>query len=443
MIAPSETTEISATMPPARARVRLRTLIIIRWLAIGGQLITVLVVHFWLDFELPIVPALIVVAASASLNSVASFGQPLGLRLRERTAAAYLAFDILQLSVLLFLMGGLHNPFALLVLAPVTVSSAVLSRLSTVALGTLAGICLTVLAFWHLPFPWRGEMFTLPQIYILGIWLALGIGLVFIASYVGHLSAEARRMSSALSATQMALAREQRLSALGALAAAAAHELGSPLSTIAVAATEMAKDVPKGSPLAEDVALLKGQAERCRDILARLGREAGEDGHSPFLRLPISALAAAAAEPHRSPDIKIDFDSGGDGGGDGNVGAEPAVPRSPEIIHGLGNLIQNAVQFARGAVTVRTRWSADDVAITVIDDGPGFPPRLLDRIGEPYISSRVGAGHMGLGIFIAQTLLERTGAELKFSNREGGAAVAVSWKRLTLEAGLERETDGS
>lgn len=437
MIAPSETTEISATMPPARARVRLRTLIIIRWLAIGGQFITVLAVHFGLDFELPIVAALIVVAASAALNLVATFGQPLGLRLRERTAAAYLGFDILQLSVLLFLMGGLHNPFALLVLAPVTVSSAVLSRLSTVGLGTLAGICLTVLAFWHLPFPWRGEIFTLPRIYILGIWLALGIGLVFIASYVGHISAEARRMSSALSATQMALAREQRLSALGALAAAAAHELGSPLSTIAVTVTEMAKDVPKKSPLAGDVALLKTQTERCRDILARLGREAEEDGHSPFLRLPISALAAAAAEPHRSPDIKIDFDSDGDGG------AEPAVPRSPEIIHGLGNLIQNAVQFARATVMVRTRWSADDVALTIVDDGPGFPPRLLDRIGEPYISTRAGAGHMGLGIFIAQTLLERTGAELRFTNHKGGATVAVRWKRPTLEEGLERETDGS
>ena len=439
MVAPSETREISATMPPPRARVRLQTPIFIRWLAIGGQFITVLTVHFGLDFELPIVPALIVVAASASLNLLASFGQPLGLRLRERTAAAYLAFDILQLSILLFLMGGLHNPFALLILAPVTVSAAVLSRLSTVGLGVLAGVCLTVLSFWHLPFPWRGEIFTLPRIYILAIWLALGIGVVFIASYVGSISAEARRMSSALSATQMALAREQRLSALGALAAAAAHELGSPLSTIAVTVTEMAKDVPKKSPLAEDVALLKAQAERCRDILARLGQEAEEDGHSPFLRLPISALAAAAAERHRSPDIRIDFDSDGDGDG----GAEPAVPRSPEIIHGLGNLIQNAVQFARVAVTVRTRWSADDVAITIIDDGPGFPPRLLDRIGEPYISSRIGDGHMGLGIFIAQTLLERTGAELKFSNHEGGAAIAVRWKRLTLEERLERGTNGS
>jgi two-component system sensor histidine kinase RegB len=295
-------------------------------------------------------------------------------------------------------------------------------------------VAITVIALWHLPFPWSGARFVLPQIYLLGIWEALLLGIVFIGAYVGSVSGEARQMSDALAATQMALAREQRLSALGGLAAAAAHELGSPLSTISVVAKEMKHDVEKGTQLAEDVDLLIEQSARCRDILAGLSQRPETDPGDPFARIPISALAEAAAEPHTGGPIEIRIlrpEKAGKTGED--PGDEPIVTRSPEALHGLGSLIENATQFAKVAVEVEIDWDATDATIRVRDDGPGFPANLRDRLGEPYISSRDDEGHMGLGIFIATTLLRRTGAELRFANApKGGAEVEVRWNRATM-----------
>jgi two-component system sensor histidine kinase RegB len=235
----------------------------------------------------------------------------------------------------------------------------------------------------------------------------------------------------------MALAREQRLSALGGLAAAAAHELGSPLSTIAVVAKEMKHDVERGTQLAEDVDLLIEQSERCRDILAGLSQRPETDPGDPFARIPISALAEAAAEPHMGGPIEIRIlrPEGKDRGADTSdeSGGEPIVMRSPEALHGLGSLIENATQFAKVAVEVEIDWDATDATIRVRDDGPGFPANLRDRLGEPYISSRDDEGHMGLGIFIATTLLRRTGAELRFASApKGGAEVEVRWNRATM-----------
>ncbi|HEV2300812.1 MAG TPA: ATP-binding protein, partial [Stellaceae bacterium] len=216
----------------------------------------------------------------------------------------------------------------------------------------------------------------------------------------------------AVTATQLALAREQRVSAVGALAAAAAHELGSPLATIAVVAKELARDLPAKSPHAEDAALLLSQSERCRQILADLSQQPEEDGGSPYARLSISALVEAAGAIHpeqrRDPRVRLIFAATGD-----PAEAEPVVPRSPEIVHGLNNLIQNALQFARREVSVTTHWDVAAVSVEIADDGPGFAQSLINRLGEPYLSTRAGgSGHMGLGIFIAQSLLERSGARL-------------------------------
>ncbi len=417
-----------ALEPPGR--VRLRTLVNIRWVAVAGQLVTLLAVHFGLGFALPIAPALAVVAGSALLNAALTFTQPLNLRLGDRPAALYLAYDTLQLAALLFLTGGLVNPFYILILAPVTVSATVLSRESTIGLGLLSGICITTLAVWHLPFPWSAGGIDLPDMCILGVWEALVIGTLFIAAYVGSVAEEARILSDALAATQMALMREQRMSALGAQAAAAAHELGSPLATIAVTANEMAQELPQGSPLAADVDLLIGQSERCRRILAGLARNPEADGGPAYSQLPVTALVRSAAEPHRTSDIHVEFL----GGGADPSAPEPTVGRSPEILHGLGNLLQNAVQFARDRVVVDTSWDEDEITVIIDDDGPGIAANLLGRLGEPYLSSRADDEHMGLGIFIARTLLERTGAVVEFANRpEGGARVVVAWQRHRLD----------
>ena len=253
---------------------------------------------------------------------------------------------------------------------------------------------------------------------------------LFIGGYIWSVAQGARRLRDAMAATQLALAREQRVSAVGALAAAAAHELGSPLGTIAVVAKELVRELPEGSPYAEDAALLLSQSERCRKILAELAHHSEEDGGSPYTQLPISALIEAAALPHRDQGVRLILATAGE-----PAGEEPLVRRSPEIMHGLTNLIQNAVQFAAREVNITTFWDAATVTIEIGDDGPGFPLHLLGRLGEPYLSTRAGVtDHMGLGIFIAQTLLERSGARLAFDNLiDGGAHVAISWNRANLE----------
>lgn len=419
----------------AQGRVKQRTLVLIRWIAIAGQAATLAVVGIGMGHKLPIVPALAVVAASALLNIVVGARLRPRARLSDTEAALYLAYDTIQLSVLLYLTGGLLNPFAVLILAPVVVSATVLSRTSTIGLGALTAASIVVLTFVHFPLPWAEGPFTPPRLYLLGVALALAVSTVFIAAYVGSISEEARRMSDAFGATQLALAREQRLASLGALAAAAAHELGSPLATIALASRELALELAPDSPLRDDVELLISQTARCRDILAELGRAPEAEDGLPFKRLPFSALVEAAAAPHRSAQIRLILDAAPAEGAP-EESPEPQVARSSEIMHGLGNLLQNAIQFARDEVVVRQRWDRATLTIEVMDDGPGFPANLLERLGEPYLSSRAGiGGHLGLGIFIAQNLLERTGAELAFSNRpEGGAKVAARWERSMIEA---------
>ena len=405
--------------------INLRTLILIRWIAIAGQASTILIVHYGLGFGLPLVPSLGVVVSSALLNLVLIVLRKWAARLGARNAALYLGYDVLQLAVLLYLTGGLQNPFSILIVA-----ATILSRRAVIALSLLAVAAISVLALRHMPLPWRDEPLVFPPELVLGIWIALVLATVFIGAYTWSIAQGARRLRDAMAATQLALAREQRVSAVGALAAAAAHELGSPLATIAVVAKELVRELPGDSPHAEDAALLLSQSERCRRILAELAHQPEEDGGSPYTRLLISALVETAAAPYRNQGIRLILAAAG-----GPAEEEPLVRRSPEIMHGLNNLIQNAVQFSAREVSITTFWDAKDVTVEIDDDGPGFPLHLLGRLGEPYLSTRAGVtDHMGLGIFIAQSLLERSGARLVFDNlAEGGAHVAISWNRANLE----------
>lgn len=422
---------------PATTRgVRLATLILIRWGAIVGQAATLLVVHYGLGFPVPLTAGFAVVGASVLLNIGLTFVRPTRERLGGGASVSQLAFDIVQLTALLYLTGGLENPFAFLLLAPLTVSATILGLRSTAALCALALAAITVLAVDHMDLPWSAAGFQLPPMYVLGAWVALALGIGFFASYTWRVAEEALRMQNALAATQLALVREQQLSTLGGIAAAAAHELGSPLGTIAVVARELAREVAPDSPIAGDVELLLSESQRCRDILARLEQGAADAVASdPYPELPLDAVIEAAAMRHSDGVIRLTVVAEPEGAGTADP---PMVLNRPEIIHGVGNLVQNAVQFARSEVVVSTRWSRDRIRVTVEDDGPGIPPRLLERLGEPYVSSRTdGGGHMGLGIFIARAMLQRTGATITFENAvagAGGARAQVAWDRATLAA---------
>lgn len=412
-----------------RGRVRLRTLLLIRWIGIAGQAAALVLVYFGLGYPLPIGWAAGVVGASALLNLALTAWRRGSMLLSDRTAAAQLGYDMLQLAALLYLTGGLANPFAILILAPVIVSATVLSRHSTLWLCCLALGSIALLAYVHMPLPWPGGSFRLEPLFVLAFALALGLSVLFIAAYVLSVAEEARRLSDALSATQMALDRERRLSAVGALAAAAAHELGTPLGTIALVAHEIARDLPKDSALASDVELLLSQSRRCKEILAELAARPGTEDR-PFGPLPLSALIESAAAPYRRQSIRFQINSQGD---------LPTLPPSPELSHGLGTLLQNAFEFAKQEVVVKLAADEREARVTIADDGPGFDPALLTQLGEPYVSrgdeGREGQGeHMGLGVFIAVTLLGRTGAALQFGNRPaGGGEVVVTWRRSQLE----------
>lgn len=414
----------------AGGRVRRRTLSLIRWVAVGGQLVALVVVQVWLGFSLPLVPLLALIALSALVNLVSGILHKNAIWLEEPGARLFLAYDLLQLAGLLALTGGLANPFAVLILAPVTVSASLLSERSTAGLAALAVLLETLLAIWHLPLPWLEEGLVVHPLLLGGIWAGLVLATVFIAAYIASLAAERRALSDALSATQEALAREQRLASLGGLAAVVAHELGSPLNTIMLVARELAREVPKDAPWRSDIELLVEESDRCRQLLAELASrpegEAAEAG-DPFHTLPVSALIEAAAEPFRREGAVIELRKQGEG-------TEPVLPRDPALLHGLRTLIQNAAQFATSRVDISVTWTRRRLDILVEDDGPGFEPQILGRLGEPYVSGeladRRGADepHMGLGVFIAQTLLGHVGASLTFRNRpEGGAAVAISW----------------
>ncbi len=410
---------------PLVGRVRLRTLVAVRWFAVAGQATAILFVYFGLGHDFALAATLGAVGVSAVLNAVLMLDRPPAGRLDNRAAGAVLGYDILQLATLLYFTGGLTNPFAVLLVAPVAVAASSLTRGSTVVLAGLAVASAGLLARWHDPLPGSGGA-ALPPVLAAGIWLALALTIVFVAAYVGRLAGEARQMSDALSVTQASLARENRMAAVGGLAAAAAHELGTPLATIALVAKELAKDAPPGD-VREDAELLLREAMRCRDILARLAAkpEGGGVESEPFPRPTLSVLlreiAARYARSGIVPTVDVEFAD--------NV--DPPAARTPELVQALGTLIENACQFARTQVTVRLWSDAGSIGVEVLDDGPGFAPEILDRLGEPYISTRRDEGdHMGLGIFIATTLLSRTGGEVSCANAEGGGArVAVVWPR--------------
>ncbi|MGJ3231801.1 MAG: ActS/PrrB/RegB family redox-sensitive histidine kinase [Oceanicaulis sp.] len=422
-----------ADFTPMFGRVRLRTLILLRWLAVVGQTICIVVVHYGLGFDLPLGLCLGVIAASAWVNAWLSLAMSTQRFAKDWEAFAQLAYDVAQLMVLLALTGGLLNPFSVMLVGPVVISVAALPARWWVTLAGFAIAGSITLSIWHLPLPWSsGETISLPATYQVGMWTALAIAIGFTAVYAWRVGSEARRMGTALAATQTVLAREQRLSALGALSAAAAHELGTPLATIQLTAKEMQREA-KDDLMREDAALIVSQAQRCREILQRLSQtqDASDEMHD---RVGLREALEEAAAPLQGLGalIRVSLEP---------PAGEPQAPvlqRRAEILYAVGNFIENAVDFAKSEVRVAGAWDGDTITLTVQDDGPGFPPDILAKLGEPYVTTRraePGHGGLGLGVFIAITLTERVGGKVDLSNAPGaGARVTLTLPRRTVEA---------
>jgi len=432
--------------------IRLRTLVLLRWWAIFGQITALVVAQRLLDLELEIGLCYLVIGVAVISNLVAGFVFPETRRLSEAETRLVVLFDMLQLGLMLYLTGGLNNPFSILIVGPVTVSASAMSSRSTVLLGAAAIVIASALIPLHLPLRTaEGFILRMPQIFLIGNWVAIVIAVIFLGVYSRWIVAEMRAMSEALQATQMALAREQKLTDLGGVVAAAAHELGTPLATIKLTSSELAEDLSDNDDLRDDALLIGQQADRCRDILRSMGRAGKDDLH--LRRAPLSAVIEEAAEPHVDRGKTMHFEHGP---AEGDTSEQPEIHRRPEVIHGLRNLVQNAVDFARGHVWVESRWSDTEVTVRIMDDGKGYSSHVLARIGDPFMRRR-GPGSdprrpayegMGLGLFIAKTLLERSGAELSFANgsvsfrqtpelaRRTGAFVEVRWPRAAIAADM-------
>ncbi len=426
--------------------VRLRTLIVLRWIAIAGQIVAITVAQRLFDLELELGWVFLAIGASVTVNVIAIFVYPENKRLSESEVAMNLIFDISQLSALLYLSGGLNNPFALLILIPVTVSATALKSRTTIIVGALSLLMVAFLSVFHIPLRSGEDVFlSLPQIFVQGFLVAIVVGVIFLAAFAQRVTSEVNAMQDALTATQWALSREQKLTDLGGVVAAAAHELGTPLATIKLVSSELREELEEQPDLRDDAALIGEQADRCRDILRSMGRAGKDDLH--LKQGPVGAVVREAAEPHEGRGVHVNYDIAPDGETDPR---QPAIDRRPEIIHGLRNLVQNAVDFAHENIWVDVRWSDSRIRVRIVDDGAGFPTNVLGRIGDPFVRSRREKAPepsrpeyegMGLGLFIAKTLLERSGAELSFANardpfgdtvadpERSGAVVEVTWPR--------------
>lgn len=404
--------------------VRLGTLVTIRWMGLAGQLFALGLVAFGLGFDVRPAITVPLVLASGLLNLWFALRSDTNVRLRDSQASAHLAFDLVHLAGLLFATGGLANPFSVLMLVPTTVSATMLPRRQTYGLIGLTIALVTGIAFTPYPLPWEGTPPVVEPLFLVALWVSLCFTLIFLAVYMARVGRESRTRARALVATQFALEQEQKLAALGALAAAAAHELGTPMGTIMLAAKELLASWQGDDATRADLELILQEITRCRDILAELRehKKAGSDEH--FVTMPVAAILREAAAPHEERGVRIEFEV--------EPSADFDIARTPEVVHSVRSIVENAVGFARQRVTIAASADAGSLLVTVDDDGPGFDPQIVRHLGEPYVTTRRPRpgrdGGLGLGIFIAKSLLERFDITLSFESAPtGGARTCIKW----------------
>ncbi|MBU6235350.1 MAG: ActS/PrrB/RegB family redox-sensitive histidine kinase [Alphaproteobacteria bacterium] len=409
--------------------IALTPIIFMRWLAATVQLLSVMGADALTGVELPYIPLLMLIAAAGVANIYAMTVHK-RRQVPEETVQLHLTFDILQFTGFLYFTGGTHNPFSILLLAPLAMGASLLSLFSLCVLIILTLFCLSILAFGAYPLDWQGGPPVFPPQYLHAQWVAQLAALIVISFIIWRLAMEGRRINHALQRTHAILEERRRMTALGALAAAAVHELGSPLGTIAIITRELEREITPDDPIADDIALLKTEADKCKAILADIARNPVKTfDKKEAMRLDRLVLEIASEHNHSERPVAINATS--------PVPENlPSITKDVNLAYGLGNFIGNAASFAKSKIDIVIEGTSEIVEITIHDDGPGFEPAVLKVIGQPYISTRESKhDHMGLGIFISISLLEATGAAVFFANHpDGGANIRIIWPRTALEA---------
>ncbi len=402
-----------------------KTLVILRWIAIIGQLITIYTVHFIFNFQLPVIYCSLIIFFGAVTNFYLQFWFKKS-ELSTLDSTFFLFYDLFQLTFLLFLTGGIKNPFVIFLIVPSIVSSTLLTLKNTFILSFATVLFLLVITFYHLPLPHPGNLhFHVPDYYLYSVPLAVVIALVFLTYFGARFGFESRKRAEALRELEMMLAKEQKLESIGLQAAAAVHSLGTPLSTITVIAKELKKEIVENPKYLKDIDLLLSQAKRCSEILKKISQAQIEDDKfvSEVTMQNLLVEIAKSFEEISEKKIILNLDK---------AKKEVLMKRSAEITYGIRNFIGNAVKFSKNEVKVNLDTNSKHVKISISDDGPGFPEDVSKRIGQPYITTRSdklsSKAGLGLGTFIGKTLLERKKAYLDFSNlKKKGALVTITW----------------
>ncbi len=411
------------------------TLTILRYIAIIGQFLAIGIVYYYLDLPFPIFESYLIISLGLATNLYLQFGIKIN-QLKDLYAAPFLLYDLIQLSALLYLTGGIFNPFSFLLVIPAIVSSTFLSMGTTIILGLITSILLLTVSFFHLPLP--GENMNLlhfPNFYKIGIIISILIGLIFLSYFGIRFAGEKKKTEEAFKKLQEVIYKEYELESLGGQAAAAAHSLGTPLATISVVAKELKKEIGDNEDLSKDIDLLISQSKRCSEILKRISKKQIEEDKffsSTKLENLLEEIINSFKETS-SKEITLVSDK------DKN---KIDIQRSAEMIYGLRNFIGNAIKFSKSKVNIFLISNEKEIEIIVNDDGPGFPKDIIKKLGEPYIKSRSlelnSNSGLGLGTFLGKTLLERQNAKLLFKDDKnlGGASVVISWspKNILLNA---------
>ena len=408
-----------------------KTLVILRWIAIVGQFFTISIVYFFLSFELPFFYCSVIILAGVSSNIYLQF-KVRENQLNNFSSTIYLLYDLVQLATLLYLTGGITNPFTILLIIPAIVSSTFLTLRSTLNLSFTTIIVLVVLTLYHLPLPYSGDLhFHVPNYYLYAIPIAVITGLIFLTYFGARFGIESRKRTEALNKLELILAKEHELESIGVQAAAAAHSLGTPLSTITVVAKELEKEIGNNSKYSKDINLLLTQTKRCGDILKKLSQDTlAEDNFLDDIKLDelLNEIARSFREiSNKKLSVIVKKNE-----------INPRIERTLEITYGLRNFIGNAVKYSKSLVEISLESNNRITEVKVCDDGPGFPSDVKDVLGEPYIRSEdnkiSSKSGLGLGTFIGKTLLERMKANVTFEKcpKTNGAMVTIQWQTNSL-----------